>query len=163
MNASSMIMVIFTVLKTLTRFSSAIHFTVDQLENVSLENATRITKARSQTECVLRCERKKEGQQKMAFYSNEKECYCIISPDFTSSGREVEGKAFYKVNIILIYLPSKIYGLLISIYQTHFCQFLEIVFVQFFNNLQRVKRCQVSQTKNLRMQLKVIPSYFLIF
>lgn len=68
--------------------------------NVSLEYSTHnIIKARSETECVLRCQRTVD--RKVAFFTEHRKCYCfsddVVASDGGASG--ITGKIFSKVFI----------------------------------------------------------------
>ena len=71
--------------------------------NVSLQNPTQIVKARSQLECILRCQRVRTEN----FFTDDKKCFCATAT--TKEGeKKFNGKLIKKVSIFIWMLPKRI-------------------------------------------------------
>ena len=82
--------------------SLAMHYGVTMLKNVSLENPERNTKARSQLECLMRCQRipGKEG-----FYRDNGECFCVSGVK-SGNGGGFTGNTYSKVLLLTVLLSN---------------------------------------------------------
>ena len=69
-------------------------YTIIKHKNISLENSVRDFDARSQIECLLRCQRISE---KIGFYGDDGQCFCISSVVNNDNGDMISGNTYSEV------------------------------------------------------------------
>lgn len=75
------------------------YYNVIKHENKSLGNPERDFGARSQIECLLRCQR---IQGKMGFYGNDGQCFCVSDVNNNNGSEMISGNTYSKVRLMIL-------------------------------------------------------------
>ena len=93
-----LLIVVFQIHSPVLARGEQLHYTIIKHENITLGNPERDFGARSQTECLLRCQR---IQGKMGFYGNDDQCFCVSDVNNNNGGEMISGNTYSKVRLIL--------------------------------------------------------------